>query len=114
MEQKIFTVTENLPLTAAVYRMRLRGDTTDVQCPGRFVNLRIDGLYLRRPLSVCDAEGDCLTLIYKTVGEGTERMSRMAPGTRLDLLTGLGNGYTTEKSGPTPCLVGGGVGVPPL
>ena len=114
MEQKIFTVTENLPLTAAVYRMRLRGDTTDLQCPGRFVNLRIDGLYLRRPLSVCDAEGDCLTLIYKTVGEGTERMSRMAPGTRLDLLTGLGNGYTTEKSGPTPCLVGGGVGVPPL
>lgn len=114
MEQKFFTIKENVPLTAAVWRMTLAGETEDLLRPGRFVNLRIDGCYLRRPISVCDAEDGILTLIYKVVGEGTERMSRMAPGTRLDILTGLGNGYDTAKSGEKPCLVGGGVGVPPL
>lgn len=114
MKQGNFTLTENVPLAANVYRMRLTGDTGGITAPGQFVNIRLDGLYLRRPISVCDREGDTLTLIYKTVGKGTERMARMQPGERLDMLTGLGNGYDTAPSGARPLLLGGGVGVPPL
>lgn len=94
--------------------MRLAGDTSDITAPGQFVNIKLDGLFLRRPISVCDSEDGTLTLIYKVVGKGTEQMSKMPVGERLDILTGLGNGYDTEKSGNAPLLVGGGVGVPPL
>ena len=114
MQQGIFTITENAPLTANVFRMRLAGDTSAVIAPGQFVNLKLDGLYLRRPISVCDREGDTLTLIYKTVGKGTEQMARMRAGETLDCLTGLGNGYDAAASGRRPLLLGGGVGVPPL
>ena len=114
MKQTIFTVKENVALTEWVYKMTLSGDTSEVQKPGRFVNIKLDGLFLRRPISVCDATEDTLTLVYKVVGEGTEKMSRMQAGEKLDILTGLGNGYDTAKSGDRPVLVGGGVGVPPL
>ena len=114
MKQGLFTVTENAPLTADVYRMRLRGDTQAVTAPGQFVNIRLEGLYLRRPLSVCDLAGEELTLIYRMVGRGTARLARTEAGARLDLLTGLGNGYDLSLSGPNPLLLGGGVGVPPL
>ena len=114
MKQGIFTITDNVPLTAAVYKMRLNGDTSAITAPGQFVNIRLDGFYLRRPLSVCDWEMDSLTLIYKVVGGGTERMSRMTAGEKLDVLTGLGNGYDLSLSGNRPLLLGGGVGVPPL
>ena len=114
MKQTIFTIKENVALTPWVWRMVLEGDTSEVQVPGRFVNVKLDGLFLRRPISVCDATSDTLTLVYKVVGEGTEKMSRMQAGEQLDILTGLGNGYNTEKSGDRPVLVGGGVGVPPL
>ena len=114
MKQGIFTITDNVPLTAAVYKMRLNGDTSAITAPGQFVNIRLDGFYLRRPLSVCDWEKDSLTLIYKVVGGGTERMSRMTAGEQLDVLTGLGNGYDLSLSGNRPLLLGGGVGVPPL
>ena len=114
MKQGIFTITDNVPLTAAVYKMRLNGDTSAITTPGQFVNIRLDGFYLRRPLSVCDWEKDSLTLIYKVVGGGTERMSRMTAGEKLDVLTGLGNGYDLSLSGNRPLLLGGGVGVPPL
>ena len=114
MKQGIFTITDNVPLTAAVYKMRLNGDTSSITAPGQFVNIRLDGFYLRRPLSVCDWEMDSLTLIYKVVGGGTERMSRMTAGEKLDVLTGLGNGYDLSLSGNRPLLLGGGVGVPPL
>ena len=113
MKQTIFTITENTPLTANVYRMVLQGDTADI-FPGQFVNIKLDGLYLRRPISVCDLQGDCLTIIYKVVGKGTEVMSRMSCGATLDVLTGLGNGYDLTLSGNTPVLLGGGVGVPPM
>jgi dihydroorotate dehydrogenase electron transfer subunit len=93
--------------------MRLRGDTSAITAPGQFVNILLDGLFLRRPISVCDCEGDVLTLVYKVVGKGTEQMSRMKEGT-LDVLTGLGNGYDLTLSGDAPILLGGGVGVPPL
>ena len=94
--------------------MRLSGDTSEIVRPGQFVNIRLDEKYLRRPISVCDREGDMLTLIYKAVGSGTLMMSEMKPGKNLDLLTGLGNGYDTGKSGENPLLIGGGAGVPPL
>jgi len=113
MRQTIFTITENAALTADVFRMRLTGDTEGIR-PGQFVNLALPGRYLRRPISVCDcAEGE-LTLVYKVVGGGTEDMSRLVPGEKLDLLTGLGNGYDLVPAGERPLLVGGGVGVPPL
>ena len=113
MKQTIFTIKENVALTANVYEMILVGDTSGI-ASGQFVNIKIEGLYLRRPISVCDYSGDTLTLVYKVVGKGTEEMSKMKAGQKLDVLTGLGNGYDTAKSGNTPLLIGGGVGVPPM
>ena len=114
MKQTIFTIKENKPLTSSVYKMLLVGDTSEITNCGQFVNVEIDGLFLRRPISVCDCEGDTLTLIYKVVGKGTEQMKDMRSGDKLDVLTGLGNGYDTSLSGDRPLLLGGGVGVPPL
>jgi len=114
MKESNFTVLSNEPAARQVFRMVLRGDVSDITRPGQFVNLRLEGLFLRRPISVCDREGDRLTLIYKTVGRGTEQMSRLAPGTEINLLTGLGNGYDLAPAGDRPLLLGGGVGVPPL
>ena len=113
MKQGLFEIIENTQLTSTVYRMRLKGDTSHVTRPGQFVNVKLDGFYLRRPISVCDCQGDILTLVYKVVGKGTEAMSRMTEG-QLDILTGLGNGYDLSLSGDKPLLLGGGVGVPPL
>ena len=114
MKDVIFTVKENIALTQNVYKMTLCGDCSDILHPGQFVNIKLDGLYLRRPISVCDREGDTLTLIYKVVGKGTQRMSGIKAGEKLLLLTGLGNGYDISVSGQKPLLLGGGVGVPPL
>ena len=94
--------------------MLLRGDTSAIINAGEFVNIQLDGFYLRRPISVCDVEGDVLTLIYKVVGKGTQAMSEMPEGTGLRILTGLGNGYDLMPAGDHPLLVGGGVGVPPM
>ena len=113
MKQSLFNIIENRPLTKDVYLMRLQGDTSDITAPGQFVNIKLDGLFLRRPISVNDVEGDVLTIIYKVVGKGTEQMKEMKDGA-LDILTGLGNGYDTSLSGESVLLVGGGVGVPPL
>lgn len=113
MKQGLFDITENVRLTENVFRMRLQGDTSAVTAPGQFINIKLDGFFLRRPISVCDCEGDTLTIIYKTVGRGTEAMSTLKSG-KLDILTGLGNGYDLSLSGSSPVLLGGGVGVPPL
>lgn len=114
MRESIFTLLENRPIARSIWQMTLRGDTSAVTAPGQFVNIRLEGRFLRRPISVCDLEGDRLTLIYKPQGEGTKEMTTYAPGKELDLLVGLGNGYDTAPSGQHPLLVGGGVGVPPL
>ena len=114
MKNVIFTVLTNEKLTDSVYKMTLSGDTSGIERPGQFVNIQLDGLYLRRPISVCDYESGKLTIIYKVVGKGTEQMSGFDKGVKLDVLTGLGNGYFTEFAGDKPLLVGGGVGVPPL
>ena len=113
MKQLIFKIKENVQLTDTVYKMLLEGDTSDIRC-GQFVNIKLDGLYLRRPISVCDCEGDVLTIIYKVVGKGTEQMAQMTAGGELDVLTGLGNGYDLSLAGDKPVLIGGGVGVPPM
>lgn len=114
MKQSIFKITSNEKIARDIFKMTLAGDTSAITAPGQFVNIKLDGFFLRRPISVCDCVGDNLTLIYKTVGRGTEQMSRMKNGDELDLLTGLGNGYNTKISGGSPLLVGGGVGVPPM
>ena len=113
MKQTIFTITENTALTATVYKMVLAGDTDGITT-GQFVNILLDGLYLRRPISVCDCADGKLTLVYKVVGKGTTQMAGMTAGQTLDVLTGLGNGYDIAKAGDHPLLLGGGVGVPPL
>ena len=113
MKQGIFEIVENIPLTDNVYRMVLQGDTSAITAPGQFVNIQLDGLFLRRPISVCDVQGDLLTIIYKVVGKGTRQMSQMNEG-KLDVLTGLGNGYDLSTAGDRPVLIGGGVGVPPM
>ena len=114
MKQSLFTILENKALTKDVFRMILSGDTSDITNCGQFVNILLDGFFLRRPISVCDYDEKTLTLVYKVVGQGTEKMSGMEPGEKLDILTGLGNGYNLSKSGDKPVLLGGGVGVPPL
>ena len=114
MKQSIFTILTNEALTPSVYRMTLSGDTSAITAPGQFVNIRLAGKFLRRPISVCDWEDGKLTLVYKVVGHGTAQMAAMAPGEKLDILTGLGNGYDLGLVGDAPLLVGGGVGVPPM
>ena len=118
MKQGIFEIKSNIALTSTVYKMELAGDTSAITGPGQFVNILLEGFYLRRPISVndcraCGTDG-LLTIIYKVVGKGTEAMAKMAAGQTLDVLTGLGNGYDLSKAGDKPLLIGGGVGVPPL
>ncbi len=114
MKQSIFEVLSNEALTDNVFQMILAGDTSHITNCGQFVNIQLDGMFLRRPISVCDYDENTLTIIYKVVGKGTEAMSAMKVGTRLDLLTGLGNGYDLPLAGDRPVLLGGGVGVPPM
>ena len=114
MKQSIFTILSNTPLTDCVYKMVLSGDTSAITAPGQFVNIQITGKFLRRPISVCDYDGSTLTIVYKVVGKGTEILSRMVAGEKLDILTGLGNGFDVSCGGEHPLLVGGGVGIPPL
>ena len=114
MKQSIFEITENVALTKDVYRMKLAGDTSAITAPGQFVNILLEGRFLRRPISVCDWEDGILTIVYKVVGHGTEQMSEMSAGEKLDILTGLGNGYDMTLCGDKPVLLGGGVGVPPM
>ena len=114
MKQSIFEIITNTALTESVFKMTLSGDTAAITAPGQFVNIKLAGRFLRRPISVNDVVGNTLTIIYKVVGHGTADMSRMQKGEKLDILTGLGNGYDTAPSGEKPLLLGGGVGVPPL
>ena len=119
MKQHIFEIQSNEQIAKNVYRMQLGGDTIGI-LPGQFVNIRVQGQFLRRPISVCNVEQPLnnatplLTIIYKVVGVGTEAMSHLPVGTQLDVLTVLGNGYDLNKAGDAPLLVGGGVGVPPM
>ncbi len=114
MIQSLFTITENICLAKNIWRMTLQGDTSAITAPGQFVNIKLEGMFLRRPISVNNVEGDKLTLIYKPLGEGTKQMTTFVPGKVLDILTGLGNGFDPALSGEKPLLVGGGVGIPPL
>ena len=114
MKQVLWTILENIEVARNTFRMVLDGDTEGMERPGQFVNVKLEGLFLRRPISVCDRTGNRVALIYKTVGRGTDQMSRMKPGEVLDVLSGLGNRYDPEKAGCRPLLLGGGVGVPPL
>ncbi len=114
MKQDFYTITENKKLTKNVYLMKLSGDTSAITRPGQFINIQLEGRFLRRPISVCDCTEGEITILYKTVGGGTLQMSRMTPGQTLDVLTGLGNGFDLSCSGEAPLLVGGGVGIPPM
>lgn len=107
-------IISNKNIAKDVFEMKLSGDTSKITAPGQFINIKLDGFYLRRPISVCDYNSDTITIIYKTVGKGTEYMSDLKSGTELDVLCGLGNGFDTSKSGDKPLLIGGGVGVPPM
>jgi len=114
MKQSIFEIRSNTALTDSVYKMVLEGDTSDITNCGQFVNIQLEGMFLRRPISVCDYDAETLTIVYKVVGKGTEAMSAMGAGQKLDILTGLGNGYDLSLAGDKPVLLGGGVGVPPM
>ena len=114
MKQGYFEIVENKALTESVYKMVLKGDVSEITAPGQFVNIKLDGLYLRRPISICDWDEKTITILYKTVGEGTYRLAEMEAGKTLDILVGLGNGFDVTKGGENPLLVGGGVGTPPM
>ncbi len=114
MKDSLFTIISNKKIAKNTYEWVLSGDTSDITAAGQFVNIKLDGFYLRRPISVCAVDGDKLTLIFKAVGKGTDKMAKMTTGEQVLTLTGLGNGYDLEKSGDTPLLIGGGAGVPPM
>ena len=114
MKDTYFTLVKTALIAKNTYEWVLEGDTSDITAPGQFVNIKLDGFYLRRPISVADVEGNKLTIVYKVVGEGTEKMSKMAVGESMLVLTGLGNGYDLTPSGSAPLLIGGGAGVPPM
>lgn len=114
MYQGIYEIISNKKLTESIFEMILKGDTSSITAPGQFINIKLDGFYLRRPISICDYDDSTITIIYKVVGEGTEVMSKMNSGEKLDVLCGLGNGFDTSKSLDKPVLIGGGVGVPPM
>ena len=114
MKQSIFEIISNECIAADIYKMVLSGDTSEFTKPGQFLNVKLEGFYLRRPISVCDWDETTVTIIYKVVGNGTLCMSKLKSGEKLDILTGLGNGFDTSKSGKNPVLIGGGVGVPPM
>lgn len=135
-KKNIYEVKSNRRIAEDVYRMVLAGDTSYLTEPGQFVNIQLSGLYLRRPISVCDWDQETITIIYKVVGTGTAMMAAMTGGEKLDLLTGLGNGFDTDFTRLLPgkgilkredgtyswpdgrpvkaAVIGGGVGVPPL
>ena len=110
----IYEVIANDKIAKDVHKMILKGDTSYITFPGQFINIKIDDLYLRRPISICDYDKETITIIFKVVGHGTEKMAEMKKGTKLDILTGLGNGFNKTRSGKSPLLVGGGVGTPPM
>lgn len=116
MKESIFELIFNRPLTNDVFEAGLNGDIEAVKGPGQFINIKIDGLFLRRPISIADVDevSGTITIVYRTVGVGTEKLSKMAPGEKLNILTGLGNGYDISVCGDTPLLIGGGVGIPPM
>ena len=114
MKQGIYTILENVKLTDTVMRMSLLGDTSAITASGQFINIKLEGKYLRRPISICDYDDEKIVIVYKIVGVGTEQMAELSVGDKLDVLVGLGNGYNTDKSGEKPLLIGGGVGIPPL
>ena len=114
MEQSIFTIKENIALNTNVFRMTLEGAAAKGHKPGQFVNLQLDGRYLRRPISVCDSTDTTLTIMYKVVGSGTEILSKMQAGEKADVLTHLGNGFDVSTDCAAPLLIGGGIGCPPL
>lgn len=114
MTQGIYRIQYNQQLTADVWEMRLEGDTGAITAPGQFINIRLDGLFLRRPISVCDWDGQGITIIYKVVGKGTAALGGMEQGQELDVLCGLGNGFDVSRCGERTLVIGGGVGVPPM
>lgn len=114
MKQGKYIIKENKNIAANIWRMVLAGDTSAVTSAGQFINIKLDGHFLRRPISVNDVSADAITIIYKVLGQGTEEMTHLEIGTELDILTGLGNGYSLEEAGVAPVLIGGGVGIPPL
>lgn len=114
MYQGFYEIKSNKKLTESIFEMVLIGDTSSITAPGQFINIKLNGFYLRRPISICDYDDSTITIIYKVVGEGTEVMSKMNAGEKLDVLCGLGNGFDTSKSFDNPVLIGGGVGVPPM
>lgn len=114
MKDVLLTLEKNERIAKNTYLWELSGDISDITASGQFVNIKLDGLYLRRPISVCNIEGDRLTIIFKVVGKGTEKMSEATVGEKFSVLVGLGNGYDLTKSGDRPLLIGGGAGVPPM
>lgn len=114
MTQGIYRVEYNRALAPGVWELRLSGDTSALTAPGQFINIKLDGFYLRRPISVCDWDGEGITVIYKVVGKGTAALSSVEPGQDLDILCGLGNGFDVSKCGRRTLAIGGGAGVPPM
>ena len=114
MKQSLFTLEHTRQLTDDTYELVLSGDTSAITAPGQFVNIQLPGRFLRRPISICNWTDQALMLLVKVVGDGTRELVRCVPGTELDVLSGLGNGFDPARAGAHPVLAGGGIGIAPL
>ncbi|MBQ8496806.1 MAG: dihydroorotate dehydrogenase electron transfer subunit [Clostridia bacterium] len=114
MTQGFYEIISNVTIAKDIYEMVLGGDTSAITAPGQFINIKIEGFYLRRPISICDWDDKTITILFKTVGAGTYKLSEMKAGEKLDILVGLGNGFDPDACGEKPLLVGGGIGTPPM
>lgn len=114
-----FEVLRNERVAEGVWRMRCATGVAAELEPGQFVNVRVpgDGSHvLRVPLSFSEADAAnlVLELVYATVGEGTERLSRMGAGDSSTLVGPCGRGWRLPQASGRALLVAGGVGLPPV
>jgi len=114
MKQVVFLIQSNIQIACQTWQMRLEGDSSALVSPGQFVDVAVEGFFLRRPFAARDWDAEGFDFIYKTVGEGTEAMSRMKPGQAIDVLTGLGNGFDSDSCKGKALLISGGLGASPL
>lgn len=111
---KPFELLSNEKIADGIFDMRVRNEELAplAKC-GQFAHIYVPSKTLRRPISVCDSSDGVLRFVYQVKGEGTRIMSEMKKGDIVDILAPLGNGFRIEKD-KRYCLIGGGIGVPPM
>jgi dihydroorotate dehydrogenase electron transfer subunit len=116
MLEQTVQIVSNERDTDSYFRLVLRApQIAPLIQPGQFAHVRVSTLkdaLLRRPFSIFQVAGDTFSILYKTVGKGTDALARMNQGEELSVIAPLGHGFTVPKrGGETPLLVAGGYGM---